>query len=858
MPRRLLLLGFLLALAALLAWLVSRSASESDVAPSHASRASTPAATSADGGAAPVDPATVSPIGRAAASESEPISGNVESFLTVCVIADASGTPEPFADVFLLDSSEPEVPPEERNQFSLAGPDERLERWGEVFVCDELGVARVPLPTTYPSQLGARARGRWARKEIHGGSAERAHVVELELARTLHLRVMVLDDGDRPRAGVAVSYCAMEGTQGRILRTASTDEEGIAELRHLREAIAGVGWQVTEHAVCAGFAADPPVRARFDPLNPPEEPIVLRLPAMGGVEIEVLDHSGAQVRDGIEVVLQRVSTARRSVEAAPETRIWPDGARGALRLPVVDGRVRFERVGLGLRLEFGADFDGIGRFERQEAAGPLDPGQLVRLTLRQTAALPVLTGRLVNESGAPLPLTQWEAEFYPEERPLQLLKRTLRTDEVGGFRTAFPAEGAPAGRTLLLGHTTRDGRTDLALAEFTIPLDPGVTDLGNVVLGGPTLVAGIALDPDRLPLAGAQGRIEALAFDVAGAAGLRGAFQVLDWSSGADGRFIVRGAAPSGRYRLRFGRFAEQPQWFCADREFTSGSQDLELHFGLAPGLHGRAIADDGVPWSELRCEFELDGRPAGTGGFWPDGRFRVRPERAGTGVLRILAQEQGSPIWNRAGVIGDPQRATEIGLVDLRGLLVATRIDLRTPDGRSIGQARCWRQAADGVWHPTEVNFPKCFLTPDDQGMLLIQAGGYAEVETPLDGRDRTVSVPESLRVEIALDGLPVLHDGASWSLLLSTAPTEPALPAVAAGGILPEAGTRFELKFARPGTYRPQLSWRAARSSPAKLVPDAFGPESAPIEVLAVRGLQHQRLSVATEAVALWLQQQ
>jgi hypothetical protein len=858
MPRRLLLLGFLLALVALLAWRGGRSAGESGVASSDAPGASEPALTSADESLAPVDPIDVSPISRAAASDSESATGLAKSFLTVRVIADASGTPEPFAEVLLLDANNPAVPPGEHSQFVLAGPDQRLERWGRQFRCDEQGVVRLPMPTRYPLHVAARARDRWVRKEFHAGAVARANVIELELARALHLRVLTLDEADRPVAGVAVHYCAMEGNQGRILRTATSGSDGIAELRHLREALVAVGWLVTEHAVCAGIAADPPVRVRFDPLLPPGEPLVLRIPATGSVEVEVLDQLGTPAGDGVEVVLQRVSTARRSAEAAPQARLWPDGARGAVRLPVVDGRVCFERIGLGLRLEYGADYDGIGRFERQEAAGPLDAGQLVRLTLRQAAALPVLTGRLVNDSGAPLPLTEWEAECYPEDRPLRLLKKTLRTDEVGRFRTAFPAQDAPSGRTLLLGHTSRDGRTELAVAGFTLPIDPGETDLGDVVLGGPILVAGIALDPERQPLAGAQGRIEALTFDAAGAAGLRGPYQVLDWRSGGDGRFVVRGAAPSGRYRLRYGRFAEQPPWYCADREFTSGSEDLELHFGPSPGLRGRAIADDEIPWSELRCEFELDGRPAGTGGFWPDGRFSVRPERAGTGVLRILTQEQGSPVWSRAGVVGDPQQATEIELVDLRGLLVATRLELRAPDGRPIGQARCWRRSSEGNWMPTESGFPHCFLTPDDRGTLLIQAGGYAEVETPLDGRGRTVEVPEPFRVAIDLHGLPVLPDGAAWSLLLSTTPTDAALPGVAADGILPEGSSRLELKCARPGNYQPRLSWQRARGSPAAVVPEAFGLSIPTIEVRAVGGLQHQSLAVITESVAHWVQQQ
>ncbi len=860
MPRRApLILSILLALVALLLWLIMERGSCLSTPTRSSPSTDNPRAVAAHSNSPELDASqqAKSELLRVDAVSAQAVPKPAADLLTVRVLANATETPAPNAEVLLFTGmNEESISVGERSDFLAASLDERIEHWGSLFRCNADGVVQIPLPSESEFSLAARSEGRWDRKDLRRVNVKREPEVVLELRRPLHLRVIVMNAADHPMPGMTVAYCALEGSQGHNLRLATTGEDGIAEFRHLREAVEQVGWQVTEHVVGLCLASDPLVRAAFDPLAPPDEPILLRMPSTGSVEIKVLDFAGAPILDGLEVVLQRVSTSQRPADRPPELSMWPDGGRGMHRIPVQQGIARFEHVGLGLRLEYGADFSGTGLVEHNEAAGPLDPGQTVHFTLRQAVAYPELTGRLVGASGAPLPLTEFEAEIYPENYPLRMLKRNLRTDEQGHFRTAFPPQRERPGRTILLGHQERNGRISLALAEFILPLDPGETDLGDVMLGGALLVSGIALDPFEQPLQGAHGRIEAVSFDSEAAAGLKGPFRVLDWNSGEDGRFEVKGAAPAGRYKLRYSRVDGERTWYSKDQVFAAGDKDLSLRFGPPGNLHGRVLVDDGVPLKDLRIKLVQEGLEIVAGDLWQDGFFSLRPTRSGLATLQVQMLEHGWLVWSQPEVPVNPAQATDFGLIDLRGLLTVTPIELHAPDGRSVQQARCWIESDDGTWTHMEAAFPRRMIAPGRDRSCLIAAGGFAEVEVHLDGTQQVVPLSEPFRAEISLSGLPSLSASARWSLTLKPALAEGhAPPQSYVGDWLPVDASSLELKFPSVGEYLPELYWRADRTSAPVLVPMAFGNLAPSLRIIVSSAPQFFALSLDVEALGQFM---
>lgn len=800
---------------------------------------------------APLDePAGAVALEREAAPAED--AGAPERSLMVRVIQSQDGSAAAGAEVLLLPlDGAASLPAEQQEEYRRANADEQLDRWGRMFTCDDAGSVRVPVPDVSSFPVGARANGRWGRKDVRNAKLSLPAEVQIELRRAVHLLVLVVDESRSPVAGVPVVYRKLHGRSGDDFAEAVTDEDGIARLAHLQEqAMRPMNPECDEHVVALGVATNPTVQAAFNPLAPPAEPIVLVLPATGSVEIAVLDAAGKPVTDGLQVVLQTAIKFSRP-SATPDPRLFVQGSQGSRTAQVQGGVARFERVGLGLDLEFGADFSRTGYLERRTGQGPQRTGELVQFELRRKEQDPVLSGRVVDEAGEPLREKALEAAvILSGERALHQARFSLRTDSEGRFQVEIPDAGSKTGLTHLFLRDATPGLIKVAAGEFTAPLAPGTTDLGDLLLGGPLLISGIAIDEEKLPCNDVEGRITLERLAAPTDQSIRGPFHYLPWQSGEDGRFEVRGAYPAGRYRIT-GFLTGKKLWYCKAFDFEPGGSEIVLEFHHLRGVYGRILVDDDVPAQEMSVTLVT---PASTfpGGISPNGEFSIHRAEGGVLDLVIRTHENGEVIWTLPRLVVDPALYQDVGEIDLRGKLVTTHVSVLGAPGNSDKSGGFYALHESGHWVHTNAPYPHTFLSLDHERVVWISVGGSILTEVRLDGMDKTVRLPPTIQAAIQIDGLPPLLDDAAWRLTLRAGSGEglPFTPVFSAR-VNPSGSAEVTVWVARTGPLHAELSWKDPGTESYSVIDGAFGDPAATIELLESESRQEFRLLADAAAI-------
>src|SRR5688572_12800652 len=195
----------------------------------------------------------------------------------------------------------------------------------------------------------------------------------LELVRDGDLVVRVLHAGGEPAAKIPVFLRARSA--GSSWSTGSdTGADGIARFAH-------TGLRGREHSGASWSTGvtlpiSEPLERSFDPREPPSEPVVLRLPPLGEVEVEVLEVDGRPAADGTQVWLGLVRPGEPR-ELSP----FAHHERAYAHEETQNGRVLFRSVEPGFELEIRA-----GRvwqsLERGFFPGPPHAGARVQHTLR--------------------------------------------------------------------------------------------------------------------------------------------------------------------------------------------------------------------------------------------------------------------------------------------------------------------------------------------------------------------------------------------------------------------------------------------------------------------------------------------
>lgn len=841
----LLLLAVLVALA--LWWLVGGGGADAPGQPAEPAAAAADAPAESRSETAAPDSAAGLARTEAPAGASEPAAAP-DRTLTVRVTIAETGKPAAGAEVLFLPANSAWIPAAEAREYARSRLEMQLERWGRVVPCDAQGVARVPMPDGNWFPVAARSQGLWGREDVTAGQTVRNPEILIELKPDLQVRVLVLDEARKPVAGVPVAYRVTRSGKGHNLVTELTGPDGIAALLHLQYEWHRNDGSDKEHVVALALPFEPTVQAVFNPARPPMEPILLVMPATGTVEIEVLDPAGQPYSGKAQIALQkRVADEPRTDPTLLNNQAW----KGLQWAPALQGVARFERIGLGLELEYGADFYVSGRIERQLGAGPTRAGETVRFTLRQPKPGPALRGRMVD--GESKPLAGWtnSAELYPAGSDRRCAVVVVRTDADGRFEAPLPGSGLPNGDVLLLMETQAIGSNLIASVQFQLPLPDEGLELGDVMFGGPVFVAGIVVDGQDQPLPDAQGNIIRLT-SPAGAARAEGPrYNELGWFAGEDGRFEIRGTMPEGRYQID-SQLSGVRNWTCEPVEFRNGASDLRLRLGRKPGVYGRVVADPGIPLDSLTVGLEAGSRLSSVGLSAEDGAFALRTSHSGLVELAVYGAGRSEAIWRRPGIALDGTRAVDVEDLDLRGQILATRVAVTDPDGNPLSTCRMWTSKPPAPWQLESLRLPATLLSGIDGESYWLSAPGCALTELRLDGLEKTVRMAPPLRARVSVAGLLPEWSGTEIQITARTVlqPGQPRFPNTV-NAVIAHDASEVILELDQAGEWTLELRY-LREADTLSLVMDGLGKEQPRITLQPQEGIQDFQVTVNAEAVA------
>jgi hypothetical protein len=513
------------------------------------------------------------------------------------------------------------------------------------------------------------------------------------------LRVEVLDARGEPlpaavvRLMLAMQHEAGEGRSGYGTYRAAHDAlhphiaipaEDLAEV-FAAQLSAGSASRVLLEVEVVGLTAPSKVLASAEI---PSEPIQLRVGPAGCAIVEICDADGHAFLGEAHVILR---AAPREMPLEDE-KLWTR-IPGAV-LSVSGGRAVFPCVGLGQRLRAEVrDRDERFVASREITLGPLIAGDEVTLRVALRDALPVLYGRFLDASGAPL--ARRSVSWFAEVR-FGRHGSTLTTDAEGRFELPWNEDlrrQAPYDALVFyLGEALDPGSATQLRPPPAIPLT-GRVDLGTLTLREPEraqlLAAGTVVDTDGTPLAEAE--ITALAIWPLVLKGPHEEHRELRCEfvrTGADGSFRLVGTDPCRGLKVD-ARLADhyQESVLLAER----GRDDLRLVLRRGGTLRGNVLLDPAVPPSIFEVAFVAEnGRVLASSKLQPDGLFALRGLRPTRG--RVEVRSQGFELARITDVEPTPSDVpSDPRLVDLDLRTRMRQLLLRAVDfhGRAIPSAR-------------------------------------------------------------------------------------------------------------------------------------------------------------------------
>ncbi len=563
---------------------------------------------------------------------------------------------------------------------------ERVRAAGELARTDQAGELVIP---ALPS--GSRIVA-WdgVLLAFHDVKEDQTSPIVLELAVDRTLLVRVLDTSGKPCANVPVLLEVQDGRNVYPWK-ARTALQGLATFRHI-----GVGSALDSRSAAGTVSIDAPLaqpeEATFRFQDWPEEPLELRLVEHGSVVVEVVEESGKPVPKfprGVTLSVKREQAAGAVLYG-----------RQRIEQEVVDGRARFEPVGLGLTLEASLD----ARPERDQAsttfAGPIRAGEevLARLVLPEPKV--VLIFRALNDRGEVLTNRRFESEVTRALAGSSISSAPLSYESDGEGRLRIPLfETWSEGMTLTVVLKHRDPSSGEALeAELDVSREPppGEMDLGDVVLESPNvLVAGRVIDDAGAPVASAQICVKAYEQSAGEEPRL---WSTHYQSAGSDGRFSIPDREISAELRL----IATALDFISSDPlPFERHERDLVITLHRGGALEGSIVPPEGVSASAFRAE----AFPTEIGRDLAEDRDRVQRSSVdgGGGFLlrgltagRVTVAVRLAPgdellleIPDVEVVDGETMRDPRLQQIELAERVRALSIAVLRPDGRP----------ADGGW---------------------------------------------------------------------------------------------------------------------------------------------------------------
>ncbi len=564
---------------------------------------------------------------------------------------------------------------------------------------------------------------------FHDVREDEASPIVLELAVDRTLLVRVLDTSGKPCANVPVLLEVQDGRNVFPWKARTAAPQGLATFRHI-----GVGSALDSRSAAGTVSIDAPLaqpeEATFRFQDWPEEPLELRLVEHGSVVVEVVDEAGKPVPSlmrGVTLSVQRPQAIGAVLYG-----------RQRIEQQVVDGRVRFEPVGLGLTLEAALD----ARPERDQAsttfAGPIRAGEEVVARLVLPEPRVGLIFRVLNDRGELLTKRSFESEVTRALAGSSITGAPLSYESDGEGRLRIPLfETWSEGMTLTLGLKHRDpssGETLEAGLDVSRELPPGEVDLGDVVLRPPNvLVAGRVIDGAGAPVVSAQ--ICVKAYEQSATGEEPRLWSTHYQSAGWDGRFSVPDREISAELQL----LATAVGFISSDPlPFKRHERDLVITLHRGGALEGSIVPPEGVSSSAFQAEaFPTEiGRDLaedrdrvqrasvdGSGGFLLRG---LTAGRVTVAVRLAPGDELLVEIPDVEIADGETTRDPRLQRIELAESVRALSIGVLRPDGRP----------ADGGWIRVRGD-------PQQMEAGFLIENGVALVIGPAEPLDLEVNVP-------------------------------------------------------------------------------------------------------------------
>lgn len=648
-----------------------------------------------------------------------------------------------------------ELTREECRDFARAVAE--LEARGARYTSDAEG--RVSLPRAKGEALLSARAG-----ELFGILRFRENAKELvvELAPSGDLEVLVRDDLGRGVGGVPLALGAANTYlfSHQEYAGALTGADGRATLRDARAFVAGRAGSAV--ALRADVVATRRFERELSFAAWPVEPVVFDLPALGAVEVRVLDAAGSPISGAAAVELVALR-AGDDTEGQRRSRMFVDGSTR----DAVEGIARFEHVEVSSTVFASTDGAGAGLVTSSSVSdGPRFAGESTTIELRAGASVAVLHGRVLDEGGTPL---AGGVQFDLSIRAGGVhgaSSGSLDTDQRGEFRVEVPAtSGEPAVRTLVLRNRRTRFDEPLATAErsFDGDLAPGVHEVGDFVLASqPVLAGGRVLDDLGRPIARALVTVR-----TASAPGARRPWSDEHAASGysaEDGRFLLSGTAATStlgldaeeRGHVRFETLA-----------IAAGARDLEVVLTRGASVRGEVVVDDGLPLADVIVRAVL-GSEAKDG--WRHQGLPLPLPVPGRGTFSIQALPAGrasvefsvrnGPVLVRLDgvelVAGEACADPRLLEVDLRGLAKALHVVVRDESGEGISHSVVRARGRDGSTAWSRIQTDDGHATVRARALpidFVLGASGYRTQRVDGATADFEVTLARGLAVELVLD---------------------------------------------------------------------------------------------------------
>jgi hypothetical protein len=426
----------------------------------------------------------------------------------------------------------------------------------------------------------------------------------------------------------------------------------------------------------------PSVAASVDCSHAPAQPIELRLPPTGEVELAYEEADGTPISiQGGAAIVPRWDASSIGPEPKPlPLWEWRDAGTDVVRAPA-QSSVVFSRVGLGSHLTAWTQRNSLSAAARREFEGPSKEGERVRVVLHPPEVAQI-RGQFVDEQLKPRPGVEisaralelppsggwnymnapgdWVQEKQLGSRLLSESPDLMRADAQGRFRLDLDRSEFES-EDVRLAFIEDQGQPSerRAIAQLDDPRPAGPIDLGPLKLSpAPVIAAGVVHDEAGLPLGG----VEVCVLDNGG--GLRGArFQT---TSAPNGSFKLIATCLDKRVELRLTGLDLVDKTL---REMEVGNSSAQIVMQRAGRIRGRVVVPAGIEPRSVSVGWTPEAKELrdslGYGMTQPDAdaRFEISGLAPGTYSIRVSWKgTRSNPGLSRKEVRVDAGMITDLG----------------------------------------------------------------------------------------------------------------------------------------------------------------------------------------------------